>query len=447
MARVLVVDDEIDFRRSVADALRDAGHDVYEGGDAEEAIARLANETFDILLTDLRMPGAGGIALLREASLRTPDCILIVMTAYGSLETAIEARRIGAHDYLLKPVELEGLVRKVNLLSRHQTALAENRFLRAALQIDAATDSLVGVGPALRDVRRLIAKVAPTDSTVLIRGETGTGKELVARAVHQSSPRREQPFVTINCGSIPDTLLESELFGHVRGAFTGAERDKRGLFEVAGGGSIFLDEIGELPLAVQPKILRALEMREIQRIGSTAPIRISARIIAATHRDLQAMVRDQKFREDLFYRLNVFEILLPPLRDRIDDLQPLALHLLTRFCRAANRPLPVLAPEALRAMAVYRWPGNIRELANVLERAVILAESERITLAELPGMVAETGSSGAADDLKAARRAFELAHIHRVLEKFAGDKRRAAEALGLDLSSLYRKLESDEPGR
>ncbi|HUN80146.1 MAG TPA: sigma-54 dependent transcriptional regulator [Phycisphaerae bacterium] len=440
MARILVVDDEQDLRHSVAEVLRDASHEVVECGTADEGIDRIMAETYDVVITDLRMPGRPGTEMLRAAAARMPDCILIVMTAYGSLETAIDALRIGAHDYLPKPIDLQTLVRKIDVLLRHQATLAENRFLRGALEIDVPETGLVGTSTAMADLHRLIAKVAPTDSTVLIHGETGTGKELAARAIHQISPRREKPFVAINCGSIPETLLESELFGHVRGAFTGADRDKRGLFEVAGEGTIFLDEIGEMPLSVQPKILRALENREILRVGSTNPLRISARIIAATHRDLPKMISEGAFRQDLYYRLNVFELEIPPLRARPEDIRPLAAHCLERLCRMFNRTPVTLSPEALRALEQYRWPGNARELANILERALILAESSRINLADLPGIVKPTDLSSE-DDLKSARRAFERAHILGVIAKYGGEKRRAAEALGIDLSSLYRKLD------
>jgi len=443
MARILIVDDESDFRSAVADVLREASHDVHECASADEGIDVVQGRSFDVVITDLCMPGRNGNELLREAALRLPETILIVMTAYGSLDTAIDALRVGAHDYLLKPVNLEGLVRKVDLLLRHQAAIAENHFLRTQLEIDLPTSGLVGSSPGITQVHRLIAKVAPTESTVLIRGETGTGKELVARAIHQNSVRHEKPFVAINCGSIPETLLESELFGHVKGAFTGADRDKTGLFEVARDGTIFLDEIGEMPTATQPKILRALESREILRIGSTAPIRIAARIIAATHRDLPAMIAAGSFRQDLFYRLNVFEIVIPPLRDRVQDIALLAAHFLAKLGRSLNRPVPSMASDALRALESYRWPGNIRELANVLERAMILSEGPLITLHDLSGVVVAEADA-APDDLKAARRAFERNHIQRVITRFDGDKRRAAEALGIDLSSLYRKLDDDQ---
>lgn len=438
--RILLVDDEDEFRKLAAEALQMAGHDAQSSATGDEACARLEREAFDLVMTDLRMPGRGGIDVLKAAAARMPECILIVLTAYASLETALEALRIGAHDYILKPVRLDALVRKVELFAKHRATLAENRFLRGALEGETPSTGLVGTSEAIARVHRLIAKVAPEDSTVLITGETGTGKELVARAIHRAGPRADLPFVAINCGSIPESLLESQLFGHVRGAFTGADRDKQGLVEVAGGGTILLDEIGELPLALQPKLLRALESREILRVGSTSPIKFAARIIAATHRDLPRMMESGEFRSDLFYRLNVFEIHIDPLRERPQDVRDTAMHLLQRICRRMNRPVPILEPEALRILEQYPWPGNVRELANVLERAAIMAEGSRIGVSEVPGLVTSPDLV-VEDDLRIAIGKLELAHLRRVVQKHGGDKRAAAEALGISLSSLYRKLE------
>ncbi|HLY72545.1 MAG TPA: sigma-54 dependent transcriptional regulator [Planctomycetota bacterium] len=446
MPRILLVDDERDFRRAVADALRSSGHEVEESASADEAMAKIQQDGFDLLLTDLRMPGKSGIELLREAAARMPDAILIVMTAFGSLETAIDALRIGAHDYLLKPLRIEGLQRKISLLLRHQEAIAENRFLRNVLETGASPTGLVGKSPAMEELHRLILRVAPTDSTVLIFGETGTGKELVARAIHNASPRKDHPFVAVNCGAIPASLLESELFGHVRGAFTSADRDKRGLFEVAGAGTIFLDEIGEMPLSLQPKVLRVLENREILRVGSTHPLKVSGRIVAATHRNLKQMVEQELFRADLYYRLCVFEIAIAPLRSRVEDIDAIARHLLQRLSRAMNRPIPSLEPDARAALEQYPWPGNVRELANVLERALILNDGQSIKASDFPGFLASS-KAPIEDDLKAARQSFERAHILRILEKCAGDKRKAADLLGIDLSSLYRKLEENDPSK
>ncbi len=439
MARVMIADDEREFRSAVALVLSRGGHEVRECGTSEEALSAIRKEAFDVVLTDLRMPGVGGIAVLREAAARFPDAVLIVLTAYGSLESAIEALRIGAHDFVLKPVNLEALARKVDFLAGHQATIAENRFLRGALGIDAPPTGLVGESAGMREVRQLIDRVAATDTTVLVTGETGTGKELVARAIHHGSPRGALPLVTVNCGSIPEALLESELFGHVRGAFTGADRDKRGLFEVAGRGTIFLDEIGELPLPLQPKILRALENREVMRVGGTTPVAVQARLVAATHRDLREESSRARFRQDLYFRLNVFEIRIPPLRTRREDIPRLAIHLVERIAGRMGRVPPSLDPGAVAALAAYEWPGNVRELSNVLERALLLSDGPRIGAEALRGLAG--GVEAASDDLRTARQAFERAHILRVVEKHGGDKRQAAKALGIDLSNLYRKLE------
>jgi DNA-binding NtrC family response regulator len=444
MARILLVDDERDFRASVAEALQSASHQVHECSSADEAVSLVRKETFDVLLTDLRMPGRSGMELLREAALRMPDAILMVLTAYGSMETAIEALRIGAHDYMLKPLRIEALQHKIDLLLRHQETIVENRFLRKAIESGVSSTGLVGQSAAMQELHRLITRVSPTDSTVLILGETGTGKELVARAIHHGSTRKDRPFVAVNCGAIPETLLESELFGHLRGAFTGADRDKQGLFEVAGAGTIFLDEIGEMPLSLQPKVLRVLESREILRVGSTTPTKVSGRIVAATHRDLKQMVEKGGFRADLYYRLCVFEISIAPLRSRVEDVDIIARSLLERLARNMSRPPPTLSPDARAALEQYRWPGNVRELANVLERALILNEGPMIGVGDLPGFLTDSRTA-VEDDLKSARQSFERAHVVRIIRKCDGDKRRAAELLGIDLSSLYRKLE--EPDR
>jgi len=326
-------------------------------------------------------------------------------------------------------------------LPSFQNDLRQKTFrLDEPLRPEDQFEGIIGRSASLQEVFGQLQIVAPTDSTVLILGETGTGKELVARAIHHQSPRRDSPFVAVNCGAIPEALLESELFGHVRGAFTGADRDKRGLFEVAGAGTIFLDEIVEMPLSLQPKVLRVLESREILRVGSTSPVRVAARIVAATHRDLKRMVDEGMFRSDLYYRLCVFEIALAPLRLRPEDLGDIARALLERFARSMNRPVPVLGDGVLRALEQHRWPGNVRELANVLERTMILTEGTAIEQHDLPGFL-DPAPLPSEDDLKSARASFERSHIRRVLERCGGDKRRAAELLGIDLSSLYRKLE------
>jgi transcriptional regulator with PAS, ATPase and Fis domain len=299
---------------------------------------------------------------------------------------------------------------------------------------------LLGESAPIERAREMISKLARSQAPVYITGESGSGKEVAARLIHSGSSRGDAPFVAVNCGAIPENLLESELFGHLRGAFTGADRDKRGLFEVAGAGTIFLDEIGELPLSLQPKVLRVLETREILRVGSTQPLKVAGRIVAATHRDLKQMVQEGGFRPDLYYRLCVFEISIAPLRNRPEDIDDIAQRLLERLARGMNRPAPALSPEARAALQHYRWPGNVRELANVLERALILNEGPVLQIGDLPGFLS-TLKPLTGDDLKSARQDFERGHIRRVLEQCGGDKRRAAERLGIDLSSLYRKLE------
>ncbi len=441
MARVLLVDDERDFRSAVAFVLRSARHVVFECASAAEAMAEVERESFDVVLADLRMPGGSGLEVLRAASSRSPGSILVVLTAYGSLESAIDALRIGVHDFVLKPVNLQALVRKVDLLVEHQALLAENQVLRRSTGGVESTAEIVGSSPAMTRLRELVNRVAATESTVLVTGETGTGKELAARAIHEASVARDRPFVAVNCGSIPETLLESELFGHVRGAFTSADRDKKGLFEVAGSGTFFLDEIGELPPGLQVKILRALESREIRRVGSTTVLSVSARVIAATHRDLGRMMKADQFRSDLYYRLNVVEVRMPSLREHVEDIPEIASRVLVRHCRRMNRQVPSLAGDALARLARYSWPGNVRELANLLERALILSSANELTAADFPNLAAGP-ERVESDDLRLARQTFERAHVRRIVEKFGGDKRLAAQALGIDLSSLYRKLEA-----
>lgn len=443
MGRILIVDDEVDFREALAESLADAGHAVLQASGAAEALAEIERAPVDLLLTDVRMRGMSGLELLETARQRMPECRLIVMTAYASVDSAVRALRGGAHDYLIKPLDFEAVRHKVEQHLHSLRLQTENRYLRRTAGLEGEDLGLLGASPSMAEVTRQIERVAATDTTVLITGETGTGKELAARAIHRLSPRNRRPFVAINASSIAETLLESELFGHVRGAFTGADRDKRGLFEVASHGTLFLDEVAELPVAVQSKLLRALETREILPVGSTVPIRIYIRLISATNRPLDALVREGRFRQDLFYRLNVFTLYLPPLRQRREDIPALVQHFIERFSRDIKRPSPVPDEAAMDALLRYSWPGNVRELANVIERALILAEDGKLSLDDLPPEIALSTESTrpGPDDLRAARRAFERAHVAAVLRKHGGDKSAAARALGIDLSSLYRKLE------
>jgi two-component system NtrC family response regulator len=439
--RILFADDEVHLQELIAAELPRMGHQVTVCPDGLTAVAALEKNAYDCLLVDLDMPGLGGIDVIARAREISPSTEAIVLTGKGSTETAIQALRYGAFDYLQKPcklVELRALLQRVS----EKIQLGKRcRALQMRLHRIEGEHQMVGQHRSMQRVRALIEKVAPTNSTVLILGETGTGKELAARAVHEQSDRFEKPFVAVNCGALPENLIESELFGHQKGAFTGADESRAGLFEVADGGTLFLDEIGELPKSLQSRLLRVLESGEIRRVGANDPFIIDVRIVCATHRDLNAMVAAGDFREDLMYRINTFEIQLPSLRDRIDDIQELAINLLTRFRSDAAshaRPFDDTAIEALRA---HVWPGNIRELANVVEHASIICERLPITAEDLPrkfgnrnlvgGKLVTSGMS---------LREIEGHAIEAALERHEGNKSAAAQELGISLKTLYNKI-------
>jgi DNA-binding NtrC family response regulator len=385
-ARILVVEDNDTLRGGVALALSGSWSEVEEAASGEEALARihdLGREPFDVVLTDVRLPGADGLAVLRAARERDPRTSVLLMTAYGSIETAVEAMRIGAFDFVQKPIDLEQIELRVTRALEHRRLLAEVSELREEQAARRAVDEIVGDSPALRAAVDVALRVAPTRSTVLVTGETGTGKELIASLIHRSSPRRDGPLVKVNCAALPETLLESELFGHERGAFTGADRQRIGRFEQANGGTLFLDEVGDMSPATQAKLLRVLQDQEFQRLGGTRVLRTDARLVSATNQDLAVRMREGSFREDLFFRLNVIRIHLPPLRERPDDLVALAHHFLQRFAREVGRPVRGFTDEALARIRSHAWPGNVRELHNTLERGVLLAEGARIDAADL----------------------------------------------------------------
>jgi two-component system NtrC family response regulator len=418
------------------------GHRVTVCPDGLTAVAALEKESFDCLLVDLDMPGLNGIDVIARARELCPDAEAVVLTGKSSLDTAIAALRHGAFDYLTKPcklVEIETLLRRVQEKRR---LTQQYRALQRRLERIEGVPRLVGTSTGMERVRTLIAKVAPTHSTVLILGETGTGKELVARAVHDQSPRSGEPFVAINCGALPETLIESELFGHRKGAFTGADEHRVGLFEVAHNGTIFLDEIGELPKAMQAKLLRVLESREIRRVGENKSTSVDVRVVCATHRDLPDMVAAGDFREDLMYRINTFEIFLPPLRDRLDDIPELAEHLLTRFRPKASASSRRLADDAVAALTQHVWPGNVRELANVIEHATILCDDGPITADCLPAQFNRRQLTGAAANRPGpiSLRDLEMQAIYQALERHGGNKPKAADELGISLKTLYNKL-------
>ncbi len=461
--RILFADDEKSLQEFMRSELPRLGHDVTVCPDGKAAVKSLEKCSFDAAILDLRMPGLNGIEVLEHLKQVSPDTEVVIMTGHASMETAIEAVRLGAFDYITKPcklTELETVLRKV---AEKRELKHKNLALQTRVKAAEGPTVLVGNSPAMASVHRLIATVAPTDSTVLILGETGTGKELVARTLYQQSKRADMPFVPVNCGALSENLVESELFGHRKGSFTGAERDHKGLFEVANGGTLFLDEVGELNKNIQVKLLRFLESGEIRRVGETEPFRTNVRVLCATNRDLREMIQNDEFREDLFFRVNTFEIRLPPLRERRPDIPDLARHLLSR---AARRPVEqvadLLTGAAVDVLLEHDWPGNVRELANVLEHAYIIAGGQPITAEHMPYQVrqpikpATLSLPAALADRKTPTalipktlKEIEMDHILKVLEKHNGNKPAAAAELGIVLKTLYNKLNQwqEEQGR
>jgi len=442
--KILVVDDDADMRGLLSDVLESDGYRVGTAESGEKALQALAEEQYDLVLTDLRMKGMLGTALLSEIKHRYPDTGVILMTAFGTVETAIEAMKGGAMDYLIKPVKTDDVLRTAGRAAREVQLRREVTHLRREVYKEYSFHQILGKSRPMQEVFELIRRVADSPSNLLITGESGTGKELVAKAIHYNSDRRDRPFVAVNSAAIPEQLLESELFGHMRGAFTDAKADRPGLFEEAQKGTLFLDEISELPLMLQAKLLRAIQEREIRRVGSTKSIPVDVRIIAATNLNLADEVKAKHFREDLYYRLNVIEIRLPPLRDRRDDI-PLLVETFLHKCAKANRkPLQGISESSLALLIDYSWPGNVRELENIIERAVTLARGEKIMPEDLPATVqGSRGDRRVLDD--AAERTLPLQkveweYIKKILEKTGGNKYQAAQALGIDRKTLYRKL-------
>jgi two-component system response regulator PilR (NtrC family) len=445
--RILVVDDEQIIRESLSFVLRKEGFKVEEAANGKEALERQEKNPFDIVITDIEMPEMRGMELLEQITRRTPQTFVIIITAFGSLETAVQALRKGAYDYILKPIEFDDLLYRVRKLINHRTLSLENSLLRQELNRNYDFDRIIGQSHAMKSVFEIIKRVARSDGTVLITGKSGTGKELVARAIHYNSNRSAKRFVTVNCGAIVETLFESELFGHKKGSFTGATSDKDGLFKVADGGTVFLDEVSEIPLHLQVKLLRAIEQKEITPVGMTDPFHVNVRIIAATNRDLRKEIEAGKFREDLFYRLNVVEIHLPSLSERPDDIPILANHFLEEYRKQMGKPIKGISNEAMAALMRYQWKGEIRELENVIERAVIFCDKDFIGLEHLPEYIRPVNGevvvsfAGGTRSLRDAVKQFERSYIVRMLEEHERDKERTAKALGVSLSSLYRKMD------
>ncbi len=448
-AKILVVDDDTVARELLAEALKKEGYDVEAFSNGADAIERGRQQRVDLVLTDIRMGTVDGLTVLREFKRFSPDTSIVLLTAFGSLEGAIEAIKQGAYDYLAKPFKKEEIKLVVQRSLDHCRLVRENTRFREELKTKDEWSPLVGSSPAMLEVYKLVARVSESKSTVLLQGESGTGKELIARAIHANGPRRDKPFVPVNCGALPDTLLESEMFGYEKGAFTGAVGTKAGLFEAANGGTLFLDEIGELGQALQVKLLRVMQDQEVRRVGGTGSLKVDVRIIAATNRDLEQFVKEGKFRDDLYYRLNVVRITLPSLAERKEDIPMLAHHFLQKCAAGSPQVVRGFLPETMALLKQYRWPGNVRELENAIERAVSLSHGPLLTPDDLPEAIRNASASNG--DVKASKadedevcltlEEVEKRHLIRVLKETKGNKVKAAKILGIDRRTLYRMAE------
>jgi len=438
---ILIVDDEESVRDSLERVLRKAGYFTRSAGSGEEALTLMAAAAADLVLTDLRMPDGDGLNLLKSLKKKYPDVEVIVLTGYGTIETAVEAIKEGAYDFITKPPKKAVILSTVERAIERQNLAQENKYLKAQLGRGEFYEEIIGRSPAFNQVMEMVERVAPLISTVLITGESGTGKELIARAIHRKSPRAKNRFIPVNSAAIPENLIESELFGHVKGAFTGAMRDKQGLFKVADGGTLFLDEISSVPLNLQVKLLRAIEQKEILAVGSTRPEVIDVRIIAATNKDLAKEVAQGNFREDLYYRLNVVGINIPPLRERLDDIPELVNHFIKVYNAQLNKQIRGADEAVLNAFKTYEWKGNVRELENVIERAMIMCDSDLLQLSHFPPMfLVKSPFEEVEGGLKGSVRKFERDAIFKALQAAGQDKSKAAGLLGMSLSTLYRKM-------
>ena len=443
---LLVVDDDVAMRQMLASLFRDRGFQVREAASAGEALDLAREADFGVVLTDVRMPGRSGIELIGELHRLRPETPAIVMTAFGSIDAAVEAMRAGAFDYIAKPFEPEVVMFAVDRALQQRALEDENRRLRRAVDRTSAFGDLIGTSPAMQEIFALIRKIAHGRSSVLITGESGTGKEVVARTLHFHGSRADKPFIPINCTAIPEGLLESELFGHVRGAFTGAHASKQGLFEKANGGTLFLDEIGDMGLSLQGKLLRVIQDREIRPVGGTQSLKVDVRIVAATNKDLAAEIEEGRFREDLFYRLNVIPLNIPPLRERPEDIPALVEHFVRKHADGTRR---TVSPEAMQRLVACAWKGNARELENVIERSLALSDAPELGAADLPlGAVAPpldapptAGFLRAAGERRLSLREVEERYIEEILRLAGGNKVRAARILGIDRKTLYRRAE------
>jgi two-component system NtrC family response regulator len=445
-ARILVVDDDENLRWVLQTQLEEMGYTVSTAGDGAEALGAVQKEPASLVLTDLKMPGLSGMELLHRLRSECPEVPVVIMTAFGTIQSAVEAMRAGAYDYLTKPIDYEELGLVVDRALEHFRLVEEVRSLRASLDRKYGFENIIGHSEALLSLLDTAARAAQSDSTILIHAETGTGKELLARAIHFNSRRRDRPFVTINCGAIPRELLESELFGHVKGSFTGAVAHKVGKVEMADRGTLFLDEIGEMPGELQVKVLRLIQQGELEKVGATSPTKVDVRFVAATHRNLRAMIEDGTFREDLYYRLAVIPLELPPLRDRAEDIPELVQHFFLKVREKQGRPDLVLPPALLSRFQDYRWPGNIRELENVIERIVVLSRGAEIAVSDLPDFLRRERPAVDMLQLELPTRGISLESVEkeliiRALEKFGGNQTHAAKYLDVSRKALIYRME------
>ena len=444
LCTVLVVEDDAAMREMLVESLCEEGYQVLSADGGREGVRQVRTERVDLMVTDLRMPDMNGLDLVREIQTLPSPPDVITITAFGTIDTAIKAMKLGAFDYITKPFEIEQLLIAVDRALRDRQLRSEVQRLRSEVQNKYRFENIIGRSAAMQEVFSLIRRVADSTVTVMITGESGTGKELVARALHFNSSRAKRPFLPVNCAAIPDTLLESELFGYKRGAFTDARQDRSGLLVQADGGTVFLDEVAELPPPLQAKLLRVLQEREVRPLGSTQSVPIDVRFVSATNRNLQQMLQSGEFREDLYYRLNVIQIALPPLRDRPEDVLPLATHLLHQSATRAGKRAGAISPRAAKLLLAYPWPGNARELENVVERAVALSQREELDVADLPPTLLQRRSPDMVAEAAARQLTLsdlERAYIQQILDEEHGNKTRAAQRLGLDRKTLYRKLE------
>jgi len=457
MSRILLVDDDLAILRILGTVLKAEGYEVISVENGALAKEKLQSEAFDLLLSDIRMSPIDGVELLRWARAEVPDTSVIMLTAYGTVATAIEAMKIGAYDYITKPFKVDQLLLTVKRALEYKAAIAENLSLKSQVRTRYRLENIIAESPAMKKVCEMVERVAPTDATVLICGESGTGKDLVAKAIHAYSRRKDKKFLAVNCAALPEALLESEMFGHVKGAFTGASENKKGLFEAVEGGTIFLDEIGAMPLGIQGKLLRVLQEKEIRRVGANENIAVDARVLTATNSVLEDLIKEGKFREDLYYRVSTIPLNVEPLRVRREDISPLVQHFIELETPEGKEP-PTVGPEVHRVLEGYAWPGNVRELENTVKHALTFTTGDVITpdvlpqrlLSAAPTTRSETATPAASEDshqfesLRAFLQAKEKEYLQHVLSLTGGDKEKAAEALKISLATLYRKLPGNQ---